>query len=451
MKKWTISLLLATLAALLLYIPVNNLHKQYNLQLYEETRAQASDHLYYIRDDIQSKLDNSLFYADFFEMIVSQNPGITDSELREYSQFIIERNTLVDSVSLARGGIIHFIYPLKGNEAALGHELMEDPEQKMFLEKSIEKREAVAQGPVEAVQDGKKIFNRKPIFIQTTSSEDLWGFANVTIDFDQLVESSLLFNPLPKYHYAIKVESEGSSPLLWGEESVFDTEAVTASISLPENDWTIALIPTDGWNRNQRTHSIETLVFYFFILIVFKLVLFFVHQYITKRELSRIDALTRLLNKKTFEQSVKKVLKNSSKKNGLLLIDFNDFKLINDTHGHLIGDKVLVTTAERLIRCLKKGDLIGRIGGDEMMIFVRDIDSEQALESIAERVIERIEKQIVISNKRIQPSISIGHTLISEALPFDYIYDAVDKNMYKHKTTKKVISPLNFSQTELES
>src|SRR5690606_24108555 len=135
-----------------------------------------------------------------------------------------------------------------------------------------------------------------------------------------------------------------------------------ASISLPENDWTIALVPTGGWNRNRRTHSIETLVSYGFILIVFKLVLFFVYQYITKRELSRIDALTRLLNKKTFEQSVKKVLKNSSKTNGLLLIDFNDFKMINDTYGHLVGDKVLVITAERLVRCLKKGDLIGRIG-----------------------------------------------------------------------------------------
>lgn len=445
-----ISLIIAAISALILFIPVNDLHNQYNAQLYEETRSQASEHLNYIRDNFQSQLDNSLYYADFFEMIVSQNPEISDDELREYSRFIIDRNALVDSVSLAKDGIISFYYPLEGNEDAMGYSLLDDPDRKYFLEEAIQKKEAVAQGPIEAIQGGTKIFNRKPVFIESFGSEVLWGFANITIDFDTLVENSLLQHSLSHYRYALKAESKWSEPMIWGDETVFDSDAVTAIIALPEKNWTIALIPTNGWNKDQSIHSFETTLFYLFILVVFKLVFFFVYQYLTKRELSRIDALTGLLNKQTFEQSVKRVLKYSTKKNGLLLIDFNDFKLINDTHGHLVGDKVLNITAQRLGHCLKNGDIIGRIGGDEIMILVKDIHSEDELEAISERIIDRIEKPILVGHKTALPSISIGHTYIKKWIPFEHIYDIVDIRMYQHKTLKKEENALGLDHAELE-
>jgi len=279
----------------------------------------------------------------------------------------------------------------------------------------------------------------------------VWGFANVTIDFDRLVENSLMGNQPSTYRYAIKVDSGGTSPGIWGVEDVFESEAVTASISLPKNDWTIALVPRGGWERDQRYHRMETLIFYVFILIIFKLVIFFVYQYFTKRELSRTDALTHLLNKKTFEQSVKKILKFSLKKNGLLLLDFNDFKLINDTYGHLAGDNVLSITAERLSKCMKKGDLIGRIGGDEIMILVRDIESEEKLESIKNRIIQHIEQPIHLNDHMISPSISVGHTLISQWLPFDFLYESVDRKMYRHKSIKKSVYSQPINQSDLKS
>lgn len=449
-KKWVISFFIAFMAALILYIPVNDLHIEYNNQLYEEQRINTSERLNLIRDDIQARLDSSLFYADFFEMLVSQNPDISESELREYSAFIVERNPLVDSVSLAKDGIIHFVYPLEGNEEVIGFNLMEDPDRKRFLEEAINKRKAVAQGPIQALQGGTKIFNRKPVFIEKISTEVVWGFANVTIDFDDLISSSLLPDESHAFNYAIEIESKGAQPVIFGDADVFEADAVTASILLPENKWTIALVPSTGWNNNRSVHSIETVVFYFFILIIFFLVFIFVLQYYKKRELSRMDALTRLLNKKTFEISAKKVLKRSSKHNGLLLIDFNDFKSINDTHGHLIGDQVLTIAAERLIHCLKKEDLIGRIGGDEMMILIKDIDV-QTLESIKDRVIQHIEKPILLNGNMISPSISVGQTLVSQWLPFEQLYDIVDKKMYRHKTIKKGGKPVSYRLSEQDS
>lgn len=454
MKKWTTSFLTALMAALLLYIPVKNLHTEYNKQLYEGQRSDAINHLEIVREDIQNRLDSSLFYSEYFEMIVNQDPDVSDTTLRQHAAMIVERNPLIDSVSLAKDGVIHFVYPVKGNEATLGFNMLEDPEHKNFLEEAIDKKEAIAQGPFNAIQGGRKIVNYKPVIIDNTGAEEMWGFANVTIDFEELIESSLFPDQSHDFAYAIKVESDGSAQAaatIWGEEDIFEADAVTASIVLPENNWTIALIPSNGWDRSNYFDRLETFIFFLFIVIISVIVMFFVHQYFTIKELSKVDALTRLLNKRNFELSTKKVLKCSSKENGLLLIDFNDFKSINDTHGHLVGDRVLSITAERLVNSLKKEDLIGRIGGDEMMILVKDVDAE-TLECIKERVVLNVERPIVLKDVTIDPSISVGQTLVKDWLPFDHLYDIVDKKMYRHKTiTKDDQKTVSFKIPDMES
>ncbi|GEK90573.1 diguanylate cyclase domain-containing protein [Alkalibacterium kapii] len=437
MKKWVFSFLIAFLAAFLLFIPVHSLHREYNEQLIEEEHTAASKHLDQVENDIKARLDSSLFYADFFEMIVSQNPGIGEHELLKYSKLIVERNPLIDSVSLAKDGIINFIYPLKGNEEMIGFNLTADSKEKIFLKKALKEPNSVAQAPVKTVQGSNKIFNRKPVIIKDTGVEEIWGFANVVIDFDKLVESTLLPDQIYMFESAIVVESEWAEPMIFGDPAIFEGDALRTSIHLPEHTWKIATLPIGGWSSDENYHRLETVVFYFFILIIFFLVMFFVLQYFKKRELSRIDALTQLLNKKTFEMLVKKILQRSKNKNGLLLMDFNNFKEINDTYGHLVGDHILTISAKRLMNCLKKGDVIGRIGGDEIMIFVKDVETED-LKVISERVVQQVEKPVSLNGSTIVPSVSIGFMLVERWLPFNEIYENVDKKMYREKSKKKM-------------
>ncbi|MCC5895657.1 MAG: sensor domain-containing diguanylate cyclase [Alkalibacterium sp.] len=437
MKKWVIAFLVATLAAVSLSIPVQLLRMEYNDQYHQEQRTQARDHLTLIREELQSELDNSLFYADFIEMIIRQNPAISEPELREYARFIVERNQLIDNVTVAKDGIIHFIYPSAGNEAVIGMDLFDDETSVSSIEQAVNSGTAFTQGPSESVQGGLKIFNRTPVFTESVSAENLWGFASVTVDFEELITSTLKNHQHPDYHFSMMVESENSLPFILGREDLFSRENVMQTITLPDNHWTLAVAPVNGWVAREASLNSELTVSYVLISIIFMLVFFFSAQYVSKRDLSRKDALTGLLNKHTFELSAKRLLKYSTQKNGILLIDFNDFKRINDEHGHLAGDRVLKESARRMKEIVKQSDRVGRIGGDEFMIMVRDVRNEGNLEKIADRIVAHVEQPVIHNAKLIDFTVSVGFMMTTNTEAFDNVYELVDKKMYKHKEGNK--------------
>lgn len=436
-KKWMIALLTASLAAFLLSIPIHILREQYDYQAQLEQKALVMEQVSSIRDDFQAQLDTSLFYADFFEMIVRQDPFIAESELREYARFIVDRNELIDNVSVARDGVIHFVYPLQGNEAVIGLDLTSDDNLNHAIQATPDGRSGVTQGPLESVQGGLKLLTHKPIYIDAVSAEEQWGYSSVTIDFEEMVSASVHAHQNDLYDYAIRISSGSQSPYIWGSAGIFEEESVSQSIELFDSHWTVGAVPLGGWGVHDERLNQEMLVFYLLITIIFIMVYYFTLQYLTKREMSRKDALTGLLNKHTFESTVRRLIRYSTQKNGLLLIDFNDFKTINDKHGHLIGDKVLSECAARMKEIVKYSDKVGRIGGDEFMILVKDIGNEENLSKVAERIVSQIEKPIDMDQVSITPSVSVGFVLTSPSHAFENIYDIVDKRMYKHKEASK--------------
>ena len=110
----------------------------------------------------------------------------------------------------------------------------------------------------------------------------------------------------------------------------------------------------------------------------------------TERELRRLadhDSLTGLLNRRGFMEGLRRELRRMERKGeygALLLLDLDNFKLVNDTAGHLAGDQVLRATAEVLRRRLRATDVIGRLGGDEFAALVLNVTPRQASEIAAE-------------------------------------------------------------------
>ena len=110
----------------------------------------------------------------------------------------------------------------------------------------------------------------------------------------------------------------------------------------------------------------------------------------TERELRRLadhDSLTGLLNRRGFMDGLRRELRRMERKGeygALLLLDLDNFKLVNDTAGHLAGDQVLRTTADVLRRRLRATDVIGRLGGDEFAALVLNVTPRQASEIAAE-------------------------------------------------------------------
>lgn len=438
MKKRMISFIVAFLASLSLVAPVHMLRNQYAEQAYQEHQTQAREHLTFIRNTMQSKLDSSLFYADFFEMVIRQNPDISDTELREYARLIVSRNPIVDHVSIAKDGIVTFVYPYSENESVLGLSIMDEEE---FFSDHFHtlnnQQQTFAEQPADSSQDGLKILHRKPVYSRAIGSETLWGFASVTVDFDELVQSTLSVNQHYDYQYGIQMVSEAGEEIIWGNRDVFTGEGVTQPVALPQSIWVIGLMPQAGWHTTNGFFQRELVMLYVLISIIFFLVYFFSLQYVTKRDLSRKDPLTGVYNKHTFESMASRLIRYSSQKNAIFLIDFNDFKQINDKYGHLAGDCVLKTCSQRMRDSVKKSDRVGRIGGDEFMIVTKDIGNEDNLEKIAKRITTHIQRPVRYQDNIIRPSISVGYTITSNVDSFEKLYDFADKNMYENKETYK--------------
>ena len=161
------------------------------------------------------------------------------------------------------------------------------------------------------------------------------------------------------------------------------------------------------------------------------------------------DLLTGLYNKIATERGIKEYIANNPDTPGMMiLIDVDDFKKINDTKGHAFGDAVLKSLGEGLGSQFRYTDIVGRIGGDEFMVFLKNIDGEEPIRREAEKLI-RFFDDFTAGDEYIKYSAtaSIGVALYpSEGDNFDALYKATDKALYKSKNNGK--KQLNFYNDE---
>ena len=91
-----------------------------------------------------------------------------------------------------------------------------------------------------------------------------------------------------------------------------------------------------------------------------------------------MDPMTGLLNKASSEFEISQLCQSA--KGALLMIDLDSFKLVNDIHGHAMGDKILITFAEILRAVVRPIDVVGRLGGDEFIAFCQHVSDESVIE-----------------------------------------------------------------------
>ncbi len=125
------------------------------------------------------------------------------------------------------------------------------------------------------------------------------------------------------------------------------------------------------------------------------------------RYMAHYDSLTGLPNRFLFNESLEQALKAEEIGAGLMYLDLDHFKSINDTLGHPIGDKLLNAVALRLEACVRTGDLIARLGGDEFAILV-DGENLKAIDQLASRIIEAIDLPFLIDGYEVMTGASIG-------------------------------------------
>ena len=154
------------------------------------------------------------------------------------------------------------------------------------------------------------------------------------------------------------------------------------------------------------------------------------------------DPLTDLANRALFTDRVAAALARRGESRtetvAVLLLDLDDFKTVNDSLGHAAGDELLVAVAARLRSCVRPGDTLARLAGDEFAILLDDLDDERAAVAVAKRVGARLEAPFEIDEMEIAVRASIGISLgqTPDARPEDLMRDA-DVAMYEAKARGK--------------
>lgn len=163
-----------------------------------------------------------------------------------------------------------------------------------------------------------------------------------------------------------------------------------------------------------------------------------IHKLITERDLAveraATDMLTGIYNKITLAEKIQERLKaDGDIMYAMLMIDLDDFKCINDSYGHTVGDEVIRNVAGLLQRIFNADDLIGRYGGDEFVVFMQGVSSDTV-----QKKVEQFRQILANGRDAFKITSSIGVLILDKAeISLDTLFEQVDAAMYKIKHNGK--------------
>lgn len=155
--------------------------------------------------------------------------------------------------------------------------------------------------------------------------------------------------------------------------------------------------------------------------------------------MSERDPFTGLLNKASFIEHTRKKLRTlqEGESQVIIIIDVDDFKYVNDTYGHLVGDEVLKLLSNSLLNTFRLEDYVGRIGGDEFCIYVKGMLDEQILREKIEAIRKEIENLYIPSNTECKVTASIGVLLSNKKRSYEELFVLADNALYEAKKQGK--------------
>ncbi len=198
---------------------------------------------------LERQLDRSLSSTFALASILRQSGRI--DKFDTLAAEIIKSYGGISNLQLAPNGVVTQIYPLAGNEAAIGHDLLNDPRRRIEALAAIESRRLTLAGPFTLVQGGVAVIGRLPVFVpDKAGGERFWGFTNALIRLPALLELSNLNRLVEhEYDYQLSRVDPGS-----GQKTVFagsiDTDlqdSISLEIEVPNERWTLAVAPRGGW------------------------------------------------------------------------------------------------------------------------------------------------------------------------------------------------------------
>jgi len=221
----------------------------------EQQYRQVLDQLSTVRATLEGAMNQRLSVAEGLAAYASTYPNLTQADFTEIARVLVDQKEGIKTVAFSQGTILSYYYPLEGNEAAIGTDLMAVPEQRALVKKAIETRQTLVAGPVNLVQGGVAFISRTPVFLTPTDAEpnsgEFLGLAFVVIAEERLLQDAGLLEP-SSLDYALRGKDGlgAAGEVFFGNPDLFEQEPVTLSVILPNGSWQLAALPKEGWRQS---------------------------------------------------------------------------------------------------------------------------------------------------------------------------------------------------------
>jgi len=409
-----------------------------------------------LQNQINNKKDEVGYIATISFDKISVDMQIVETKLKSIIDFSIDAkgnindferasttiigNDDVSCVALAPKGIVQNVYPYAGNEKFIGYDFRDISSvansTEVFTINSDQTITTIC-GPY-LFKNGKTFLIVKvPVLLKNeNSTPELWGYACAFIDypkslmevgFDDLIEQ--------KYNYKLyRNDINNNERILLSSQKVIE-QGVVIQRGIFNEMWNISIEPENGWYSKGQS-ILQSIV----ILIISILVSIIIFDYFRLKETGKtltrfvnIDTLTGVFSRKYFFDYVEAEIQRN-KRFGICYIDVDKFKEVNDQYGHEIGDRLLLEIGKRIQECIRRNDFVSRIGGDEFVIFINDINDEFVGELILKRLMNTMKEPFAFNNIILQNTLSVGYSIFPvDGGSVEELIQNADKYMYNMK------------------
>ncbi|MDQ7015260.1 MAG: diguanylate cyclase [Gammaproteobacteria bacterium] len=402
------------------------------------------------RIHLEQAINKRIFLVYSLAAWVRTSPVLNQVYFERYAKVLLKEVSGVRSLQLAPHSVVTFIHPLKGNEAAVGHNLLADPKRAQVVRKTISEKRLLISGPVELRQTGRAIIARYPLFfpavVGNLSADGYWGLAVILIDLDRLLDEVVLESQQAGVEIALRgVDGKGAEgALFWGAAELFEAESnsLLLAVNFPNGQWLLAGRPLEGWGGQWQGRTLFWTLGLLVVLLAGYLSHFLLASRNTTHTLLVTDSMTGLFNRRYFLSRAEQCIvaaQRSSQPFSMLLLDLDHFKQVNDRYGHESGDRVLIAVCQLLLKLIRDTDFAARIGGEEFcIVFPKTSVDEAWLTSERIRRAIEAEKISLSDGEVISVTISAG---VADLTPNDagddlsQLMARADKALYEAKNS----------------
>jgi len=393
----------------------------------ERHKQNTRDAMLMTQTNLESIITSRMISMKNIAAYVEINHEFTQHEYASFAKNIYtSSDDIVKSMTFITDTTITHIYPYEENKAAIGIDLANEASQKELILYAKEHQKAVFAAPVNLVQGYVGIVVRIPVMIR----DAYYGQVAIVFDYDKTMDISGIKDLSQNYI----VELVGSDPIngdravIWGNGMFPDGKPLVQEVNLYDSVLTLSAMPPEGWQGKTQLFYmiwiIGLLVSSFAFVGMYRVLSFNDELKVANDDLENTvvqlqkskayikhmaehDALTELYNRRRFVEFLKGQL-DAGYYGSLLLLDIDNFKNINDTLGHVYGDKILVSVSKILKEAVDDNTYVFRLGGDEFIVLMQNETDQRLIDKCIENILYQLEQGNEVEDIKNHVTASIG-------------------------------------------